>query len=284
MLFVAAVSYAIGMRAAARRGRPWPLLPALLFYLGGLGSYAVIELGFLGAYSSELRWAFTTRIALLIFVVHALLAAGRPLDLLQAALGEGAAARTARVLRWRVVRLFGNAMFATLFVAAVFCIFLTPFAWTLRGTPWIEAVLGILVPLIGLAMVLPIAALSGVHVGLFITIEFLLAFVELLIDSIPGILLRLNGAVLDHVQVFTSAASWWPNPLHDQHLAGDMLWFIAEVADVPVLVILMVRWMRSDRKEAKSYDDLSDEEYEAMTQAHLRGDWAGDEPAADRQA
>jgi putative membrane protein len=51
-----------------------------------------------------------------------------------------------------------------------------------------------------------------------------------------------------------------------------MLWFIAEVVDVPVLVILLVRWMRSDRKEAKSFDDLSDEEYDAMTQAHLRGE------------
>jgi putative membrane protein len=272
VLFVAAALYATGMWKAARRGERWPLLPTLAFFVAGLGSYAVIELGFLGVYSEELRWAFTTRIALLIFVVPALIAAGRPLDLLQAALGPGATAAIARALEWRIVRLFGNAMFATLFVAGVFCIFLTPFAWTLRGSPFAEAILGIVVPLIGLAMVLPLAALTAAHAGLFITIEFLLAFVELLIDSIPGILLRLNETIVDRAPAFASAAPWWPNPLHDQHLAGDMLWFIAEVVDVPVLVILLVRWMRSDRKEAKSYDDLSDEEYEAMTQAHLRGE------------
>ncbi|MEJ1230305.1 MAG: hypothetical protein WDM88_06320 [Galbitalea sp.] len=38
------------------------------------------------------------------------------------------------------------------------------------------------------------------------------------------------------------------------------MWFIAELADVPVLIILFVRWTRVDRKEARSYDDLSDEE------------------------
>lgn len=163
-----------------------------------MGSYAVVELGFLGTYSTELRWAFTTRIALLIFAVPALLAVGRPLDLLVQAGGDGTAARVATVMRWRLVRLFGNAVFATIFIAVVFCVFLTPLAWTLRGTPWIAAVLGVAVPLLGLAMVVPLFALTAAHTGLFITIEFLLAFVELLIDSIPGILLRLTDAVVDH--------------------------------------------------------------------------------------
>lgn len=116
-----------------------------------MGSYAVAELGFLGTYSTELRWAFTTRIALLIFAVPALLAVGRPLDLLVQAGGDGTAARVATVMRWRLVRLFGNAVFATIFIAVVFCVFLTPLAWTLRGTPWIAAVLAVAVPLLGAA-------------------------------------------------------------------------------------------------------------------------------------
>jgi cytochrome c oxidase assembly factor CtaG len=169
------------------------------------------------------------------------------------------------------VRLFGNAMFATVFVAAIFCVFLTPLAGALRSNPLTDALLGVIVPIVGVVLVLPMAALSAVHTGLFITIEFLLAFVELLIDSVPGILLRLNDSVVDAAATTTSSLGWWPNPLHDQHLAGDMLWFIAEVADVPVLVILLLRWMRSDRREATQYDELDDDEYERLTQEHLRG-------------
>lgn len=247
------------------RGEPWPLRRTIGFFALGLLPYAVIELGFLGTFSADLRWAFSTRIALLIFAVPAGIAAGRPLDLVPARVRE-------RVLASRVTRVFGNAMVATIVIAAVFCLFLTPLAGILRVDPVVEASLGVIVPLVGLAMVLPMMALGAVHTGTFIAIEFLLAFVELLIDSVPGLLLRLNDSVLDLIPDAAQAAAWWPSPLHDQHLAGDMIWFIAEFADVPILVILMIRWMRSDRVEAKGFDDLSDEEYDEMTRAHLRGE------------
>lgn len=248
-----------------RRGEDWPLRRTIGFFALGLLPYAVIELGFLGTFSADLRWAFSTRIALLIFAVPAGIAAGRPLDLVPARVRE-------RVLASRVTRVFGNAMVATIVIAAVFCVFLTPLAGILRVDPVVEASLGVIVPLVGLAMVLPMMALGAVHTGTFIAIEFLLAFVELLIDSVPGLLLRLNDSVLDLIPDAAQAAAWWPSPLHDQHLAGDMIWFIAEFADVPILVILMIRWMRSDRVEAKGFDDLSDEEYDEMTRAHLRGE------------
>ncbi|WP_307479175.1 cytochrome c oxidase assembly protein [Microbacterium trichothecenolyticum] len=262
---MASVAYLGAVARVRRRGEPWPLRRTLGFFALGLLPYAVIELGFLGVYSSELRWAFSTRIALLIFAVPAGIAAGRPLDLIPAAVRQ-------RVLAARVTRIFGNAMVATVVIAAVFCLFLTPVAGILRVDPVIEASLGLIVPLVGLAMVLPMMALGMVHTGTFIAIEFLLAFVELLIDSVPGLLMRLNDSVLDLIPDATRALSWWPSPLHDQHLAGDMIWFIAEFADVPILVILMVRWMRSDRVEARGYDELTDEEYEQMTRAHLRGE------------
>lgn len=265
VLVVASITYLGAVARVRRRGAAWPVRPTIGFFALGLLPYAVIELGFLGVSSSELRWAFSSRIALLIFAVPAGIAAGRPLDLVPAAVRE-------RVLAARITRIIGNAMVATVVVAAVFCVFLTPLAGILRVNPVVEASMGIVVPLIGLAMVLPMMALGALHTGTFIAIEFLLAFVELLIDSVPGLLMRLNDAVLDLIPDATRAVSWWPSPLHDQHLAGDAIWFIAEFADVPILVLLMIRWMRSDRVEAKGFDDLSDEDYAEMTRAHLRGE------------
>jgi cytochrome c oxidase assembly factor CtaG len=265
VLLVASVAYLVGVARARRGGAQWPLRRTIGFFALGLLPYAVIELGFLGVYSSELRWAFSTRVALLIFAVPAGIAAGRPLDLVPARVRE-------RVLASRITRIIGNAMVATVVIAAVFCLFLTPIAGILRVNPVVEASLGIVVPLVGLAMVLPMMALGTLHTGTFIAIEFLLAFVELLIDSVPGLLMRLNDTVLDLIPDAAHALSWWPSTLHDQHLAGDMIWFIAEFADVPILVILMIRWMRSDRVEARGFDALSDEEYDEMTRAHLRGE------------
>ncbi|MBQ9916743.1 MAG: cytochrome c oxidase assembly protein [Microbacterium sp.] len=269
MLLVASTAYIVGVVRVRRRGEVWPVLRTIGFFGLGLAPYAVIELGFLGTYSSELRWAFSTRIALLIFAVPAGVAAGRPLELYSRATGDRGRARLDRLLATRIVRITGNAMVATVVIAAVFCLFLTPVAGILRVNPVIEASLGVVVPLVGLAMVLPMMALGAVHTGTFIAIEFLLAFVELLIDSVPGLLLRLNDTVLDLIPDAARAVSWWPSTLHDQHLAGDLIWFIAEFADVPILVILMIRWMRTDRAEAKTFDDLTDEEYDEMTRAHL---------------
>ncbi|MES1212454.1 MAG: cytochrome c oxidase assembly protein [Leifsonia sp.] len=272
-IILAAALYVGGVIRARRRGIHWPARFTLAFFGLGLGSFAIVEFGFLGAYSHGLRWAFTTRIALLLFVIPDCISAGRPIGLLRVSLGESGVTRLERALTARVIRLFGNAIFATIFSALVFCLFLTPAAWVLRGTPALSAVLGIVIPLLGLIMVLPIVENAGGRTSLFITVEFLLAFVELVIDAVPGIVLRLNDAILDKAPVIgpavSNAASWWPNPVHDQHLAGDFLWFIAEIADVPILVLLFVRWTRSEKREEKKFDDLSDEQLDELTRQHL---------------
>lgn len=272
-LVVAGGLYLAGVIRAGRRGHAWSPWRTLAFFGLGLGSFAVVEFGFLGAYSHDLRWAFTTRIALLLFVIPACVSAGRPLGLLRASMGDTGVTRLERALRTRAITLFGNAIFATIFSALVFCLFLTPAAWVLRGTPWLSGLLGVVIPLLGLVMVLPIVENAAGRTSLFITVEFLLAFVELVIDAVPGIVLRLNDAILDHAPVIAApvaaAASWWPNPVHDQHLAGDLLWFIAEIADVPILVLLFVRWSHSEKREEQKFDDLTDEQLDELTRQHL---------------
>lgn len=272
MLVVAAGLYAAGIVRTRRAGVRWPLLPTLGFYLLGLGSFAWVSFGFLGTWSHDLRWAFTTRIALLLFAVPSLLALGRPVGLARAALTGTPLRVMERVLRSWPVHLFGNAVFAPIFAFFAFLIFLTPASYALRDNVWSEWAITILIPLIGLLMVLPITDSSLIRTSLYITAEFMLAFAELVVDAVPAILLRLNGTVLDHAPALLGVfPGWFPNPLRDQQLSGDFLWFIAEVADIPVLIILFIRWMRTDKREARQLDELSDEEMEALTQAHLHG-------------
>jgi putative membrane protein len=264
------VLYGWGVAALRRRGLPWPLLPTLGFYLLGLGSYAVVSFGFLTAYTTELRWAFTTRIALLLFVVPGLISLGKPVALARAVLSGLPSRIVDAVLASRPVRMLGNAIFGPLLAIAAFCVFLTPLAGTLRGSAIGEAVITVVVPIVGLLMVLPIAENTVQRTSLFITAEFMLALVELVADAIPAIFLRLNDSILDHSPAILGALPiWFPNPLRDQQLAGDFLWFLAEVSDVPLLILLFIRWSKTDRREAKELDELSDEEIEARVQEHL---------------
>jgi putative membrane protein len=252
-----------------RAGGSWPLRSTLLFLGLGLGTYLVVTCSVLGVDSGALRWAFTTRIALLLLAVPPAVAAGRPIALLRASLGTDGRRRLERVLGSRPIRIVGNAMVGAILSAALFALFLTPVAGIARGTPAIDAALTVAVPLLGLVMVLPIAEDAASRSALFLTAEFLLAFVELLIDAIPGIVLRLSPVVLDHGPRIVEALAWWPTPLRDQQLAGDLLWCIAEGADLPIIVLLLVRWARADRRESTSFDDLTDEQLEELNREHL---------------
>jgi putative membrane protein len=264
--------YLAGVARVTRAGGTWPRLRTAAFALLGLGSYAVISFGFLGAYSHDLRFAFTTRIALLLFAVPALVALGRPVQLARASLPPGPLRALEHFLASRFMKVVGSAVFSPLFALAAFSVFLTPLAFTLRENAWSESLLTLVIPLAGLLMILPVFEGSEMRTSLFITAEFLLAFVELVLDAIPGIVLRITGHVLDHGHALAAVApGWFPSQLRDQQLSGDLLWFIAEVADIPVLIFLFIRWSRTDRREARQLDDLSDEDMERLTREHLRG-------------
>jgi putative membrane protein len=268
---VLAVLYGAGVVVVRRKGGRWSGWLVAAFYLLGIGSFLAVTLGFLGVYSHDLRWAFSTRTALLLFVSPALLALGRPVTLARRSLGERGVRRIDAFMSSRPIKFLGNAVVEPFVTVLIFAVFLTPLAGDLRLSPFGQAGVTVLIPAIGLLLVLPLIEYSERRTAFFVTVEFLLAFVALIIDAIPGILIRLSGTVLDGLGAVAGAhPSWYPNPLRDQQLSGDLLWFIAELADVPVLIILFVRWSRVDRKEAKSFDDLTDDEMDALTQEHLR--------------
>ncbi len=266
-----AALYALGVGAVRRRGGRWPTRRILAFAILGLGSDLVVCLGFLGAHSAGLRWAFVLRFSLLLLLVPALVTLGRPLELLRASLGEPGRARVDRIVAGRGFRLLGSAIVAPIVPLVLFLLLLTPVAALLRVTPAGEEAVSLLVPLLGLALSVALVEDQVQRTSVYFTGEFLLAFVALVLDAIPGILMRLSGSVLDGLpHLAAGAPAWYPNPLRDQQLAGDLLWLIAEVGDLPALVLLFLRWQRSDRREARSYDDLTDEQYAALSAEHLK--------------
>ncbi|MFJ4209986.1 cytochrome c oxidase assembly protein [Paenarthrobacter sp. NPDC089675] len=272
MICTFAVLYGMGVRTAARKGHRWPLWRTVAFYVLGLGSMAVLTCGFTGVYSAELRWAFTLKVSLLLFVVPLLMGLGRPITLARAALPQAGIERLNRVLRHRVVRFFGNSLAAPLLGLALFSTFLTPAFHTLRADPLAETLLTLGIPLLGLLMALPIIEEADFQrSSTYITLEFVFVFIELLADAVPGILLRLNGQVLDGVMALQSVPGWFPDPLRDQQLAGDALWFICEVVDLPLIILMFVRFARSDKREARGFDQLTDEQLDELNRQHLRG-------------
>jgi len=104
--------------------------------------------------------------------------------------------------------------------------------------------------LIGLLIALPLVRPDRGISSLTIGVALVIGVVELLLDAVPGIVLRLS----------THQATGWftgahrPFALADQQRAGAVLWTVAEVLDLPFIVLLFVRWLRADEREAATED------------------------------
>lgn len=269
-LVTAVAFYLAGVRRLARDGRRWPKRRSVAF-LAGLALYAGVDFGFLGVESQDLRFAFASRVVLLLLAVPSVLAFARPLTLLTGAVRGPLGNRLVAFLESGPVQLLGRPMVSPLVALAVFCVFLTPLSGTLRVSAASEALISLTAPVLGLLLVGPIVEGTAVRSSAVMAGELALAFAETVADALPGILVRLSPVVLDQLGTVTGAVpGWFPSPLRDQQLEGDLLWFFAEVGDLPALVLLVVNFMRSDRAETRAWDALSDEEMEALTREHLR--------------
>jgi cytochrome c oxidase assembly factor CtaG len=254
--------------AARRRGTPHPWWRTVAFGVA-VALFAVLQFGIVGLEDQVLRWAFVLRLAVLFSVLPAVAVVAAPVALLRSGGPPRLAHAADAALQSRPVRLLGNAIASPLVALVLFSVLLTPLAATIRESAGWATAITVLVPALGFTLLAPLAEAGVLRSSTFVTAEFLLAFVELVVDAVPGIVLRITGHVLDHATRAAVGPAWYPSPLRDQHLSGDLLWFIAEVADVPVLVLLFLRWQRSDRREARAVDALTDEQMDALTREHL---------------
>lgn len=282
LIVPAAVLYARGLAATRRSGVHWPLWRFLSFYLLGLGSFAILSFGFPAVYSHDLRWAFTLKVTCYLFVVPLLVGLGKPLTLARQTLGWSGTARLEAFLARRLMRLLSNTIVAALLGLVMFTVFLTPLFYPLRTSPAADAVLTLLVPVMGLLMTVPIIEEGAAGaVCALIVVEFIYVFIELVADAIPGIMMRISPQILDGAPVpLANHPGWMSNPLRDQQLAGDLLWFLAEIVDLPLIILMFVRFSRSDKREARSFDDLTDDQLDELNRADLanlrgRADAAG---------
>jgi putative membrane protein len=256
---VAAWAYLAGVRRVRRDGGHWSRGYTLTFLVAGLGGLAWTSMGWAAVYGEALFSVYAVQLVTLLMVVPFLLALGRPLALAQQALGPRGRDRLAAVLDSRPARLFTVPVVSPLLLAVIpFVVFFTglfPASLTEPGLRW---PLHLALVLIGLGVMVPIWESEAVAARIAYPIALLFAFIELLADAVPGIVIRLETHIFA-LSYFTSLARpWGSGLLDDQQLGGDLLWCIGEAVDLPFLVLLLVAWIRSDAREAARVDRALD--------------------------
>jgi putative membrane protein len=256
VVLAAGAGYLVGVAAARRRGRRWPVGRVVAFVGLGLGGLAIIGLGWPAVYSRALFSVYALQLVAVLMVVPWLLALGRPVELAMTALGEAGAARLKRLLDSRPARLVTVPVVSPLLLAVVpFVVFFTGWYPATLHHRLLGSLTHVLLLAVGLAVLVPLWEAGTIAARVPYALALLFAFIELLADAVPGIVIRLDTHVIAAADL---ARTWGPSLLHDQQLGGDLLWCIGEAIDVPFLALLAVAWYRSDTRHATQIDQLLD--------------------------
>ncbi|PRZ42397.1 cytochrome c oxidase assembly factor CtaG [Antricoccus suffuscus] len=279
---LALYAYVRARRTAFRDGVLWPWRRDLIFVVG-IAAVVWTSSGFTQARGAQLMWVWTTQQLLLLLVVPVIVLMAHPVTLFR--LVGGPHALVPRLLKSRPIRIIGHPLIGPILVP-ILCLLL--FFGGLGSLALSTAPAGWLVHLlllfVGLLIALPLLDPDDDRSSLALGMAVAIGFAELLLDAFPGIVLRLQ----DHLMMpyFGSGRPMWaPGWLSDQHLAGSILWTVAEVLDLPFLILVMVRWLRVDAKEAVKIDAVLDARREANvpdTDQRSASGLAADEPTADR--
>jgi putative membrane protein len=255
---LAAVAYGLGVRSLRRAGRRWSGVRTAAFACG-LVLVVLATCSAVGVYAHVLIWVYVLQACLLLLVAPLPMGAGAPLSLATAVPACRTASAASRLSRSRLFRLARVPGFGPLvLIAATAVLFFTPLMTSsLRSDLTGELVRAGLL-LAGLLVVLPVTDEEMSLTSVAYAAALGLAFVEFLLDAVPGIVLRLQTHVLQPAYWAALHRTWGPSPLDDQRLGGAVLWFFGEAGDIPFIAALLVAWVRSDAREARAVDEALD--------------------------
>jgi putative membrane protein len=254
---VLAAGYVAGLGQLRRTGVRWPASRSVTFAIG-LALLAWTGCGFLAVYQSSIYWAWTTRVLVLWLALPIVLLSGRPVELARLA-GRGASVD--RFLRSRPARVIANPLVGPALVPALSAVlFFGPVpGWSIGVAPF-GWVLDVVLLVIGALMVLPLVGLDGEASSLAVGLSLAIGSFELVLDALPGIVLRLHTTIATSWFAHRDLQSWSPQPLRDQQVAGAILWCVAELIDLPFLVLVFRRWLRADARDAARVDAVLEAE------------------------
>lgn len=254
MLVVAAavgLGYYRTRRAASVKGIAWARHRDVTFWLG-LFAIVWTTNGFAQARSFQLMWVWMMQELLLLLIVPFIVMSAQPLSLVAAVYGPDNA--VSRLLRTKILRFFGSPMVSPVLVPilSVLLVFggLGDFAVSsvLAG-----GLVHLLLLFAGALVALPLVNMDDRRTSLAVGLSLGVGFVELIMDAFPGVALRFQTH-LTLMHFAENRPAFSPNPIDDQHIAGGMLWIVAELVDLPFLILAARSWIRADARDAATVD------------------------------
>ncbi|MCY7395410.1 MAG: cytochrome c oxidase assembly protein [Nocardioides sp.] len=251
--------YLTGVHVLHRRGDRWPVGRTISFVALGLGSFAFATMSGLAAYDTTLLSAHMVQHMILSMLVPLALALGAPVTL---------ALRTlpARPRRWLLAVLHSPLARVLSFAPLTFLLYiLSPWALYYSGwydaslaSPYIHEAMHVHLVSVGALFFWPLMGIDPLPGRVGYPFRVLLTVLTLPFHAFLGVTIMGQQTLLgaSHYLALREGpmASWLPDPLEDQHLAGGILWGSGDLIGLVFFGVLFVQWVRSSMAEAKRED------------------------------
>lgn len=239
-------------RKTARAAAPPDRAPGYCF-TAGLLTWALVTSSAIAVYAPVLFWMRSLQVLALLFVVPFLLALGKPVTTLRAALTEVGQHRVDRVLASRVCRVAASPLCTSAAMLGL--------PWLLYLTPWYVA------SMTGIVGALTRVVLVVVGFGYYYArvqsdpvprrypplLSVGISVVESLGDGLLGLVLWL-GPLIAAGYYAGLQRDWGSSPRTDQSVGAGILWIVGDVLGVPFLAVLFRRLSSHEKSRAREVD------------------------------
>jgi cytochrome c oxidase assembly factor CtaG len=262
LTLIAAVALVAWYLHGVRQVGAWPGRRTAAF-LVGVALFAWATNGYPQAYAHSLFWMWTAQTLALLLVIPIVIMAGQPVELGRQLGGRDGLVD--RVLRSRPGRPLQSPLLGPALVIVLSAVlFFGPLPGWAISQPAVGWILHLALLALGAALALPLVDRgAGDVASLAVGVALIIGIFELILDAIPGIALRLQTHLVTSFFAHRVVHPWSPRPLHDQQFAGGTLWCVAELIDLPFLILVFLRWVQVDRAEAGRVDAVLEAERHA---------------------
>lgn len=278
---VLGLGYLAAVRRLRRGGSHWPRARTVAF-LSSLGTVVLVRMSFLGVYSGTLFWDRAAQNIVLLMITPLLLAMSAPLSLLLSQAPPWLAVRLRRMGRSSAARAVTFPLVVTaLLIAPLYVLYLTPlYELSVRS--------GLVAVLTQLGLVCcgflyfwtrlrvdPTPRSDHHLVSLWISMT------EVIFDGALGLVIAF-GPLRAPDYYLALHRAWWTDLRLDQVLGAGVLWIGGDIAGLPFVGTLLLRWRRDDQRQAERVDRELDEREQADDQPSSGLWWENDPVLAER--
>jgi len=267
---LAVVVYVLAVRRVRAHGGSWNRATTGWFVGVGAGSLLLVTCSFLGTYSRMLFWPLAVQDVLLMTLVPVGLTLGRPVALWRAVRPtRGAAASPARQALGRLLGfpLTGSVLAVTLLLL----VYTTGWDQARLQHGWLLELTRLVLLTAGCGFLFPLLGLDEGTGRTAYPVRALVAFLDGLLDALPGLAVLGTGHVIAAGYYTKVARSWGPSPIRAQQIGGTAMIALSELVGLPALIVLLAAWVRSDARQASDIDaalDVIDAAEQAARAAH----------------